>query len=342
MEGRRMTAAALASSYLFHGFEISVSSGERVAEALRARLLHFPPGGGAEPRLRFDYLSVSSADGHEVERPRGPGRPVEDLPSGEISYFPAEDKLFMAYGDDVRALCDLGRSRSTFSVVDSGPDYSWLVTHFLFTCALTELLKRRGLFCLHAAALSIGGRALLLPGTSGSGKSTLSVALARAGFDFLGDDMLFLTRGEAGLVRALAWPDEVDVADETIALFPELRPLAEAPVPPGYYKRQFRPEDVFATRVAFEATPVALVFPSVAHAETSVLTPIPQAEALLELVPNVLLTEGRSTQAHLDVFGALSRQCACYRLETGRDLDALPDLLRGLAAAGGRTSPDRV
>ena len=54
------------------------------------------------------------------------------------------------------------------------------------------------------------------------------------------------------------------------------------------------------------------------------------AEALLELAPNVLLTEVRSSQAHLDALAELARTCACYRLETGRDFDALPGLLRGL------------
>jgi hypothetical protein len=74
----------------------------------------------------------------------------------------------------------------------------------------------------------------------------------------------------------------------------------------------------------------ALVFPRVAPSERSALEPIGPAEALLELAPSVLLTEARSTQAHLDVLGQLARELPCYRLETGRDFDALPGLLRPL------------
>ena len=59
-------------------------------------------------------------------------------------------------------------------------------------------------------------------------------------------------------------------------------------------------------------------------------------EALLELAPNVLLTEPRSSQAHLDVLAALVRETACYRLETGRDFHVLPTLLRNLLACEGR------
>jgi hypothetical protein len=67
------------------------------------------------------------------------------------------------------------------------------------------------------------------------------------------------------------------------------------------------------------------VFPRVAHAERSVLTPMEPAEALLELVPNVLLTEPRASQAHLDVRASLVE---CCRLATGSDLERLPALFR--------------
>jgi hypothetical protein len=59
-------------------------------------------------------------------------------------------------------------------------------------------------------------------------------------------------------------------------------------------------------------------------------------EALLELAPNVLLTDLSSSQAHLDALTRLARQCACFRLYTGQDFDALPGRLGALVA---RASP---
>jgi hypothetical protein len=53
-------------------------------------------------------------------------------------------------------------------------------------------------------------------------------------------------------------------------------------------------------------------------------------EALLELAPNVLLTEMRSSQAHLDALADLVGASACYRLETGRDFAALATSLSHL------------
>jgi hypothetical protein len=72
------------------------------------------------------------------------------------------------------------------------------------------------------------------------------------------------------------------------------------------------------------------VFPRIAGVPKSVLTPLDPGEALLELVANVLLTEPRSSQAHLDVLAELVEASECYRLETGTDLEGAVRLLREL------------
>ena len=57
---------------------------------------------------------------------------------------------------------------------------------------------------LHAAALSQGSGAVLLVGGPGSGKTTLAIALAKAGFKVLADDVVLL--GGDGLVTGLPLP----------------------------------------------------------------------------------------------------------------------------------------
>jgi hypothetical protein len=47
-------------------------------------------------------------------------------------------------------------------------------------------------YCLHSALLERDGKGVLLVGDSGAGKTTASLALARGGFTFLTDDLLFL------------------------------------------------------------------------------------------------------------------------------------------------------
>jgi Coenzyme PQQ synthesis protein D (PqqD) len=56
--------------------------------------------------------------------------------------------------------------------------------------ALLEMARpsRRWLGILHASAVSVAGRCLVLPGSRGSGKSTLAAAMVAAGADFVTDD----------------------------------------------------------------------------------------------------------------------------------------------------------
>jgi hypothetical protein len=205
----------------------------------------------------------------------------------------------------------------------------WLLSHPLFTLPLIEQLKRRGLYSLHAAGMALNGTAVLCAGESGSGKSTLALALLRAGFAFLGDDMLFLAPG-TDHVRICAFPEAIDVTDHTLCLFSELDGLRETPHLPGSPKRQLGATSCFGARIAWQCRPAVLIFPHVAHTAQSVLQPMNAEEALLELAPNVLLTETRSSQAHLDALADLVDASVCYRLETGRDFAALATRLRDL------------
>ena len=308
--------------YNFHGVRLSVrANNEELAGALRARLEPFsaPP---AEPELTFTFSCVTEQ--HRVQKPPGPSRPVYDAPEGEVLYFESVEggALFVDVCGRVRVLSEPLGGHTEVSYVRAQRDNLWLLSRPMFTLPLIETLKRRGLYNLHAAGLCKNGRALLLPGSSGSGKSTLTLALLRAGWGFMSDDMVFLR--DEGL-RVLAFPDEIDFTGETARLLsfsPQLK-LS------GGEKYQLTAEALGAN-VVREGEPAALVFPRVARTDESTLHPMTRDEALLELLPNVLLTEARSSQAHVDALGALVAACPAYRLETGRDFERLSAMLEEL------------
>lgn len=315
--------------YDLHGVRLGLSFehlGERASAALLARLAQIPPDGLPPHDLAFELRSSAA---HPFGLPEG-ARTVYEPPVGEVVYSDGAGLLYIDAGPRLRVLCDPGDGRARVSVLGEDEEDLWLLSHPLFTIPLMEMLKRRGLYGLHAGGLARNGRALLLPGTSGAGKSTLTLALARAGFGLLGDDTLFLARRAEGDLRVLAFPDEFDLTDRTVSFFPELAALLESPLPAGWRKRQLRAEEVYGTAIVWEAEPALLVFPRVSGARESVLTPLPKDEALLTLVPNVLLTEPRSSQAHLDALADLAAGCACYRLDTGSDLDGAVRLLGDL------------
>jgi hypothetical protein len=80
------------------------------------------------------------------------------------------------------------------------------IAYFLVERVTYHLADRsRAGLLLHAACMAKNGIALALPGTSGSGKSTLALWLARQGFDYLTDELLFIPTGSLDC-RGLARP----------------------------------------------------------------------------------------------------------------------------------------
>jgi HPr Serine kinase C-terminal domain len=95
--------------------------------------------------------------------------------------------------------------------------------------AMLEWLSLHGLFCLHAACVSLDGRGILLTGDSGAGKTTTAISLVKEGLAFLGDDLVLLdTRSDPPLIRSMRRHLKVD--RKTIALHPELARIAK-PMP---------------------------------------------------------------------------------------------------------------
>ena len=168
----------------------------------------------------------------------------------------------------------------------------------------------------------------MIAGPTGSGKSTLAFALARAGLDFLADDVVFLDHRRGDDVRVLGFADALGVTEGSAALFEELAPALRSPLVDGFPKRLVRIEDALPdVPLPMSCRPRALVFPAVAPGEASTLTALDPREAWLRLVPDVLLTELAGTRAHLGALAALLGHVSTYELRSGADLDRAAQLV---------------
>ena len=327
-------------AYSFHGLHLSLWGEEAVLTALHARLGRFraqTAPGAAD--LRFEFHNVGDAGHHRVTRPTGAGRSVLEPGLGELVYFDESQELYLEIPGHGRMLCDGHTGRVQVSYPGAPEKGLWFLSHPLFTIPLAELLKRRGLYMVHAAGLGLSGKGLLIAGQSGAGKTTLALALLRAGFDFLADDTVFLTAGVNDL-RILAFPDEADVTSQTLGFFPELHWLTHSPKPTERAKHALCSIDAYGVAPCWDCAPEVIIFPQPTGLPQSVITPMPKSEALMELVCNVLRTEPRSSQAHLDALAGLVKHSRCFRLQTGRDFDRLPALLRSVMDQPTQSCPE--
>jgi hypothetical protein len=253
--------------------------------------------------------------------PAGGGRPIYDAPDAPIDYFDGSDQLFVDYEQRARLLCTPAEGLIQISINGAGLADQVLATHPLLTIAVVETMKRFDRFPLHAAGLALAGKGVLIPGASGAGKSTTSVTLVRAGFDFLSDDTVFLTSSPDDDLWVAGFPDEVDVTEHTVARIPELGHLAGTALLPGREKYSFRVEDVFGVTPLPGCRPSVLLAPQVVDGPASELEPLAPSEALMALLPNVLLTDPVASQAHLDMLARLVESVPCLRFRVGSDLD---------------------
>jgi hypothetical protein len=309
----------------FHGTRLAIAADHRrVVDALTSRFQPFQTEESERPSVSFD---IRQAD-RPVDHP-GNGRVVYESDLGDVVYSDADDTLVIRC-DRVFVNADLRAAHVEIRYLTGADDELALAAHPLFTLPLLEILKRRLMFSLHAACVADERGGILLAGESGSGKSTTSLALALAGSAFLSDDMVFLDDAKQA-PQVLGFPDEFDLTDETVRRFATLRHLDGRPTWGGRPKHQVRADEL-GVRIELRCTPRLLLFPEITDARHSSVEPLAAGEALIELAPNVLLTEATSSQGHLDALGALVRSVPTHRLLLGRDLDDVVATVSELAS----------
>lgn len=180
---------------------------------------------------------------------------------------------------------------------------------------------------LHAAAVTFNGSGILLPAPSLSGKSTLTAGLLREGFDFLSDELITIepaTRTASSGRSTLQL--RVDVAD----LFPTVPGFAGSD---AGQQVSVLPGEVFGCSLPATCIIDHVVFPRYKKDESSRLTSMTRANALVELCRNTVSFNEIGPPA-LDLLALLVRTVPCVGLCFG-DLREAVRIVADLAQSGG-------
>lgn len=204
----------------------------------------------------------------------------------------------------------------------------------LLLATLLEMLRHRGVFPIHAAALVRDTTGHLFFGQGGNGKTTVALALIKGGFRYLADDKVLL-RGEPEGVAALAVSRRFNIDPEMARHYPELGVLEALPPLPCSVKRAFDVSRLYPGAFAPECRVGVIVHVRRTPGERGRLVPLSPIASFFELIRHTVVSVDKTGAARqLALLRDLVRQSRSYRLDNGDDLHGSPERILDLLARG--------
>ncbi|MCO8127427.1 hypothetical protein NHL50_09410 [Acidimicrobiia bacterium EGI L10123] len=191
-----------------------------------------------------------------------------------------------------------------------------------------EVAARHHQVLVHAAAASLDGFAVVVPGSSGAGKSTLITALARAGWGYLTDEAVPFRAD--GLVEPYRKP--LTLKPGSWRLFPELEPVTPEVRPPFTDTRWHVSPSVLGWSVEHRPATIRwIVFPERRSGASTEMRELSHGETVTELLRNCL-NPAIIDQERLSDLASSVRGCAAVSLAFD-DLASAVDAIETLARA---------
>lgn len=190
--------------------------------------------------------------------------------------------------------------------------------------SLAALLRRRGHYLVHAAAVSFAGAAILFVGPSHSGKTTTGLALTLNGWKHMAGDVVIVAQTDRKIM-AHPTPGFLNIRLRTYELLPELHQLSAG----GKEQNRVRRLQLKASQWSEPAPVAAICFPQITSKTRSRLEPLEAPVALAQLMEESIDRWDTSALLdHMEFLTALSRQASHYRLQLGSDVNELAQYLQ--------------
>ncbi|WP_114393282.1 hypothetical protein [Oleisolibacter albus] len=309
-DGPRLPAGAQGTQWFSHAV-----GGLNILSPLRLPAL---PAGDGPADLTIRIVRTGAPPDIQGEATRGPNWAVGG--DAWLVQPPLGGRLHLRAG---RALTVWGR---TAAQIDEALD-------FIPGAALSAALLYRDRLPLHAGAVSVGERAILVHGASGRGKSTLLAALMKAGGVVVADDLCAPEPGPDGPVLRPVFPALRLLPDAADALALRGAPTADGkvrlPIPAG-----LSPEPV---RIG------AVVLLTGRQPGSGSIKRLPPALAVPMLLSHVTgLSVAPLLGSRRDLLASVADLCAAvpvFSVSAPDGLDRLPGFAAHLAAMAGGAAP---
>jgi hypothetical protein len=280
----------------------------------------------AEPDWARDALQLSSSILQYIAACPETKDPAFVLTSlGERQFFQ------LAYSDGTRFVMN-GEATKIWGTPGNSQTVDDLATYFLGP-VMGFILRRRGIMALHASALCIDGKAIVLAGEAGSGKSTTAAALGLRGAPVLCEDIAAIEeRGagftvEAGHTRVCLWPESVEMLMGRPDALPLLAPN---------WEKCYLPLDGDRATLERQNQPLAAIYilsPREAAPDAPRIEEVSGHEVLLDLVQNTYMNwilDRSQRAAEFEVLAHLISRIPVRRVVPHKDpakIDALCDII---------------
>ncbi len=250
------------------------------------------------------------------------GKPVRvDLGvAGESDSLP-ENTIYRARGHLLSIVCDA----ANFAVVDlnEGSAFGWInegvaqqtdwLRHRFLEAIVYSCLCQTRVTPVHASCIGRNGKCLLLCGRSGAGKTSLAYACARDGWDYLGDDAVYLMGEGPGQVL-LGKPYSIRFDDTAVELFPELDGQPRTRDAQGCLRIEMDPRETGGITVSEQCAVGGVVFLDRREGAQALLSGVDPEEAGRRLLADLPVYEETTVARHRRSIEWLVGSAGCRQL----------------------------
>jgi len=234
-------------------------------------------------------------------------------------------------------IIDSGPSRTCFNLLDKQQNLAlvWVddaknMPYYDVGAPLRDLLycwlRIQNVQFVHAGAVGVDDRGVLLVGKGGSGKSTASLACLLGGLKYASDDYVLIQNNPP---RVSSIYSTVKLRSDAINKFPALEKMFKNQRFPGAQKTVLFLNDEFSGKISQGFAIHAILIPKITLREETRLRRASAIESLVALAPSTILQLAGESDGQKDMgeLAALVRAVPSYFLELGSNISEIPEVI---------------